>query len=117
MPVIRYRVVCGLLEVMVTFCPTRAFTRVDFPTLGRPTTAIVPQRNPGVLGPLIPAGARMRHEPLPARRDDGSVRYRPFATRARGSGTPPRSADRAPRRAWRRRCIEAATVCALAAIP
>src|SRR5438045_4114230 len=38
-------VVCGLSDTIETFCPTRAFTNVDLPTLGRPTTAITPQRN------------------------------------------------------------------------
>ena len=32
MPVMRWRVVCALAEVMLTFCPTSAFNRVDLPT-------------------------------------------------------------------------------------
>ena len=32
----RLRVVCGLSETMATFWPTRLFTSVDLPTLGRP---------------------------------------------------------------------------------
>src|ERR671936_1790129 len=39
------RVVWGLSDVMATLCPTMAFTRVDFPVLGRPTTATNPARN------------------------------------------------------------------------
>ncbi len=37
-PIIRLRVVCGLGEVMATLAPTSWLTRVDFPTLGGPTT-------------------------------------------------------------------------------
>src|SRR5258706_9624943 len=44
MPVIRRRVVCGLLEVMLSLQPTRWFNSVDLPTLGRPTIATVPVR-------------------------------------------------------------------------
>src|SRR5690606_1566378 len=40
----RCRVVCGRLETMLTLAPTRALTRVDLPTFGRPTTATLPQR-------------------------------------------------------------------------
>jgi hypothetical protein len=38
------RVVCGLLEVMVTFWPTIALVSVDLPALGRPTR----QANPAL---------------------------------------------------------------------
>src|SRR5271163_2628757 len=38
------RVVLGRGEVMVTLVPTMALTNVDFPTLGRPTTAQNPDR-------------------------------------------------------------------------
>ena len=38
------RVVCGLSETIATFWPTSAFTRVDLPTFGRPTTATMPER-------------------------------------------------------------------------
>ena len=44
MPVMRCRVVCALREVMLIFCPTRAFSSVLLPTLGRPTMATSPQR-------------------------------------------------------------------------
>ena len=40
------RVVLGRGEVMVTLVPTMALTSVDLPTLGRPTTAANPDRNP-----------------------------------------------------------------------
>ena len=42
MPVILLRVVCGLGETMATFSPTRALSRVDLPTLGRPIIEIIP---------------------------------------------------------------------------
>ena len=48
MPVMRWRVVCALREVMLIFCPTRALSKVDLPTLGLPTIAIRPQRWPSV---------------------------------------------------------------------
>ena len=38
------RVVCGRLEVIATFWPTRAFVRVDLPALGRPTKQAKPAR-------------------------------------------------------------------------
>ena len=43
-PVMRWRVVCALREVMLIFCPTKAFSSVDLPTLGLPTIATKPQR-------------------------------------------------------------------------
>ena len=36
------RVVCGLSETMASFWPRRALSRVDLPTLGRPTSATSP---------------------------------------------------------------------------
>ncbi len=36
------RVVCGLSDTIATFVPTSAFTSVDLPAFGRPTTATVP---------------------------------------------------------------------------
>src|ERR1700752_673576 len=42
MPVMRRRVVCGLLEVMLTLAPTRRLRSVDLPTLGRPMIATRP---------------------------------------------------------------------------
>src|SRR5215470_11923205 len=44
MPWMRLRVVCGLEATMATFWPTRRFSSVDFPALGRPTTAAKPAR-------------------------------------------------------------------------
>src|SRR5882724_3204008 len=41
----RLRVVCGFDVTMAIFCPTSRFTSVDFPALGRPTTATNPERN------------------------------------------------------------------------
>src|SRR5499433_772960 len=45
MPVMRLRVVCGLGVTMATFSPKSWFSKVDFPTLGRPTMAMYPERN------------------------------------------------------------------------
>ena len=45
----RCRVVFGREEVIATFVPTMAFTRVDLPTLGRPTTATKPERTSSAL--------------------------------------------------------------------
>ena len=39
-PVMRVRVVCGRGDTMATFSPSRAFSRLLLPTLGRPTIAI-----------------------------------------------------------------------------
>src|SRR5580704_4613790 len=44
-PWIDVRVVCGLSATMATFCPTRAFSSVDFPALGRPTSDTKPDLN------------------------------------------------------------------------
>src|SRR5688572_14023908 len=44
MPRISARVVCTLLETMVTFEPTSALTSVDLPTFGAPISATKPQR-------------------------------------------------------------------------
>ena len=44
-PVMRWRVVWALREVMLIFCPTSALSSVDLPTLGLPTMAIRPQRS------------------------------------------------------------------------
>ena len=41
MPVMRLRVVCGLLETMATFSPTSALVSVLLPTLGRPAMVIM----------------------------------------------------------------------------
>lgn len=44
MPSRRVRVVCGLGVTMATFTPTTVLSKVDLPTLGRPTKATNPQR-------------------------------------------------------------------------
>src|ERR1022692_76912 len=41
----RLRVVCGLRVTMASFSPTSAFSRVDFPALGRPMMETKPDRN------------------------------------------------------------------------
>ena len=40
----RWRVVWGLAEVMLRCSPRSAFSKLDLPTLGRPTMATVPKR-------------------------------------------------------------------------
>src|SRR5262245_21958612 len=44
MPAMFCRVVCGLRDVMLIFCPTSALSSVDLPALGRPTIATKPPR-------------------------------------------------------------------------
>src|SRR5437763_3721114 len=44
-PWIDVRVVCGLSATIATFCPTRAFSRVDLPALGRPMIETKPDWN------------------------------------------------------------------------
>src|SRR6202051_2146076 len=44
-------VVLGRGEVMVTLVPRMRFTRVDFPTLGRPTTVTKPERSTAPASP------------------------------------------------------------------
>jgi hypothetical protein len=60
MPVMRWRVVCALFDVMLIFCPTRALSSVLLPTLGRPTMATKPQRSGDAADSsmLTPAAAR-----------------------------------------------------------
>ena len=41
-PVMRVRVVCGLLDVIAIFCPISRFIRVDFPTFGLPISVAKP---------------------------------------------------------------------------
>ena len=43
-PRIVCRVVCGLDDVIATFCPTKALVSVDLPALGRPTRQAKPAR-------------------------------------------------------------------------
>ena len=59
----RWRVVCGLRDVIETFAPTSRLSSVDLPTLGRPTIATRPQRKACV--PLIvPARPRSLAEAI-----------------------------------------------------
>ena len=44
-PSILLRVVCGLLDTMATFSPTKRFMMLDLPTFGRPRMATKPERN------------------------------------------------------------------------
>src|SRR5688572_3779797 len=44
-PCMEVRVVCGLSATIATFCPTSAFSRVDFPAFGRPTMETNPDLN------------------------------------------------------------------------
>src|SRR3990172_10163931 len=53
MPVTRLRVVCGLGLTMATFSPRIWFSNVDLPTFGRPTMAIVPERDGGTVFSLF----------------------------------------------------------------
>src|SRR6266436_2495939 len=52
----RFRVVCGLDVTMAIFCPTRWFSSVDFPALGRPTMAAKPARKLPFFGSIISFG-------------------------------------------------------------
>src|SRR5262245_55378168 len=70
-PTTRVRVVCGFGVTMATFVPTRAFSSVDFPTLGRPTMATVPARCAITLPPssrALRVGPREGRERLHRRR-------------------------------------------------
>jgi hypothetical protein len=46
-PRISVRVVWGEADTMLTFSPRMAFSRVDLPTLGRPTKVAKPDLTPG----------------------------------------------------------------------
>src|SRR5580704_329521 len=41
----RFRVVCGLGEMIASFSPTSALSKVDLPALGRPRMHTKPERN------------------------------------------------------------------------
>jgi hypothetical protein len=60
MPVMRWRVVCALREVMLIFWPTSALSSVDLPTLGLPTMATRPQRCASPSTPAAPGGVSGR---------------------------------------------------------
>lgn len=50
MPSKRVRVVCGFGLTIASLLPTKALSKVDLPTFGRPTSATKPQRNCAVVG-------------------------------------------------------------------
>src|SRR5678809_186469 len=55
----RWRVVCGFGDTMLTGGSTSALRSVDFPTLGRPTSAAKPQRNAAsAMGDALQQAAR-----------------------------------------------------------
>src|SRR5215475_5279735 len=81
MPVMRWRVVCALRDVILTFWPTSAFISVDLPTLGRPTMATMPQRNPGVVGVFIFEGYCATTDP--ATGSDRFASHRAYVKRSR----------------------------------
>jgi len=54
MPLITLLVVCGLLLVIATLLPTRAFISVDLPTFGRPAKHAKPATNSS---PAVPRSA------------------------------------------------------------
>ena len=49
----RLRVVCATGEVMAIFSPMQALSSVDFPALGRPTSATKPERKAGSTALLV----------------------------------------------------------------
>src|SRR2546427_5317628 len=59
MPRMRLRVVWGLGVTMATFSPSSRLSRVDLPTLGRPTIAQNPAREAAIGRFLIMGRARM----------------------------------------------------------
>src|SRR5215469_12905706 len=54
-PWMEVRVVCGLSATIATFCPTSAFSSVDLPAFGSPTSDTNPERN----GLLMRDGLRL----------------------------------------------------------
>ena len=52
-PWIDVRVVCGLSATMATFCPTRAFSSVLLPALGRPMMETKPDLKPDGVVSLV----------------------------------------------------------------
>jgi len=53
MPVMRFRVVCGLSATMEILSPIIALKKVDLPTFGRPSMAMKPDLNTTVLQSMI----------------------------------------------------------------
>ena len=104
-------VVCGRSETIATLLPTSRLTRVDFPTLGRPTTDTKPDRKTNGPGsPVTPEARRAlgrRRRWVPAdRRRRGGARCGPrrcggpaparCATRGSGTGRSPLRPGRDP---------------------
>src|SRR5499433_844790 len=56
----RVRVVCGFSVTMAIFSPTRAFSSVLLPALGRPMMETNPERKAMLLGGLLCRGCRPR---------------------------------------------------------
>src|SRR5664280_1843529 len=56
----RLRVVCGLRVTIASFSPTSAFSRVDFPALGRPMMETNPDRNAMLALDLLGGRARLQ---------------------------------------------------------
>src|SRR5436309_2153265 len=95
---------------MLSFWPSKAFSNVDLPTLGRPIRAIAPQRNGSTAitaRPFDGGSARRRAWPLPARRFAGCFRAPWSAPRAGESGTRPRNYGCEPPRGLPHRYNEA----------
>ncbi len=65
MPRMAWRVVCGRLEVIATFCPISAFVSVDLPAFGRPTKQAKPDRNPSGTSGNVTQSPRRRSSPRP----------------------------------------------------
>src|SRR6266849_1025781 len=66
----RFRVVCGFDVTIAIFCPTRWFSSVDFPALGRPTMAAKPARKLPFFGSGVSFGCvTARGAPLIRRGD------------------------------------------------
>ena len=108
----RVRVVCGFGLTMLTFWPSSAFSSVDLPTFGRPTSAAKPQRTPARrpagrhrrfglswTSPARGPGPRARAARLPARRGAGSS---PSPVARSAEARRPRSSRRTTARAARR---------------
>src|SRR5215203_3711602 len=87
-PRIARRVVCGRLETIATWEPTRELTRVDLPTLGRPARPTKPERviaAPPEPAPAAPA-SRPRRFRGRSRRDEARRGRRPRSRRSSARG-------------------------------
>ncbi len=101
MPRMVCRVVCGLLEVMATFCPTSALVSVDLPALGRPTRHAKPATGSPSCSRCVahPARSSISGAPCvparPARRRTVAMRWRRPAIRSAVRRSPATSHVRA----------------------